>query len=521
MSCVSGERTAMLLGNQTPRYRSVPDYVRSSGPDVVDLCAALGLHLDPWECNFLTDALGENPDGTWASMENCIIVSRQNGKGAIFEARVYAGLFLFDERLIMYSAHEFKTATEMFRRMRERIEGNADFSRRVRRVYNSHGDEGIELMNGQRLRVIARSRASGRGFTGHCNIWDEAQILSDHSVDALMPTMSAVANPQIYYGATAADKETMPCDQLARVRERGISGKDGTLTFHEFSVPRFKGKCLPECGGARDEDGNRCRHDITTAVDANPGLGYRTTERAIRQELRSMSPEGYDRERLGIGNYPTIGEPWGVIPRGAWDAARDVWSQLVGAVAISIDVMPMATSGAIAVAGRRSDGLAHWEITSSDGGLSVDHQEGTAWIVPRFVSIYKKLQTTLGIKPTLVMDPDGPAGFLIDQIERAMPRIKILKLTRRQSADACQQMYKMVVPDEGKQSEARHLGQRSLDDAVAQAAKKDVGDGAWVWTRRGSSGDIAPLVAVTQAEYGYKAKRPASIAGSLLAGSTS
>ncbi len=195
---------------QTPTLSHVPEYERSIGPVAVDLAQRAGLVLDPWQQLVLRDAMGQRADGRWSAFEAAMIVARQNGKGAIFEARVLAGLFLLDEGLILYSAHEFKTAQEMFRRIEGRISGTPLFSRRVRRVTRAHGEEGIELTTGQRLRFVARSTGSGRGFSGDLNIWDEAQHLSNASVDALMPTMSARPNPQLWYGGSAPDRDLAP-----------------------------------------------------------------------------------------------------------------------------------------------------------------------------------------------------------------------------------------------------------------------------------------------------------------------
>jgi hypothetical protein len=45
-----------------------------------------------------------------------------------------------------------------------------------------------------------------------------------------------------------------------------------------------------------------------------------------------------------------------------------------------------------------------------------------------------------------------------------------------------------------------HLGQQALDVAVAGADRKFTGD-TWLWSQRNSAVDIAPLMAVTLAEW--------------------
>jgi hypothetical protein len=98
-------------------------------------------------------------------------------QGRILEARELAGLFLFGEQLILHSAHEFKTAQEAFRRVLGLIQNTPDLDKLVSRVRTSHGEEGVELRNGARLRFVARSTGSGRGFSGDVVILDEAYNL--------------------------------------------------------------------------------------------------------------------------------------------------------------------------------------------------------------------------------------------------------------------------------------------------------------------------------------------------------
>jgi hypothetical protein len=77
-----------VLGVQTRGFRARPPAATSAAPEAIELASSVGL-----------------------------CVSRQNGKSAIVEARLLAGLFLFGEPRIVYSAHEFKTAKEIMRRV--------------------------------------------------------------------------------------------------------------------------------------------------------------------------------------------------------------------------------------------------------------------------------------------------------------------------------------------------------------------------------------------------------------------
>jgi hypothetical protein len=126
-----------------------------------------------------------------------LIVPRQNGKGEVLLARELAGLFLLGEERITHTAHEFKTAGDAYKRIREIILKSPDLMRRVKRMPNSPIEKGVELKNGNTLSFIARSGGSGRGFSGDVVILDEAYDLTQDHMDAFGPTMTMAKNMQV------------------------------------------------------------------------------------------------------------------------------------------------------------------------------------------------------------------------------------------------------------------------------------------------------------------------------------
>lgn len=198
-------RLSVRVGAQRPARVHLPvGGVRSAGPDIVELAAVAGLVLDDWQRWFLCEAMAETEEGRWAAFEVACVVSRQNGKGSIEEARQLGGLFYLGEPLQVYTAHEFKTAYEHFLRITNLIEDCPDMDRRVQRVRRAAGEQAIELRTGERLRFLARSGGSGRGLTGDVVYLDEAYALTAAMMGALLPTMSAVPNPQLWYMSSAA-----------------------------------------------------------------------------------------------------------------------------------------------------------------------------------------------------------------------------------------------------------------------------------------------------------------------------
>lgn len=488
-----------LVGAQKPRFLSVPDYGTSAGAAAADLAADAGLVLDPWQRLVLDHALGEKPDGRWSAFEVGVLVSRQNGKGSILEARELAGLFLFGERLILHSAHEFKTAQEAFLRIRELIEGTRAFSRRVKRITNNTAEVGIELIGGQRLKFVARSGGSGRGFSGDVVILDEAFNLPDAAIEALMPTMSARPNPQLWYTSSAPDQDLAPCLPLTRVRNRGVKGGDPSLAYFEWSAELCGDNCAKGC---KDHDDPA---DPAVWAATNPGMGIRITQEHIGRELVSMGRAGFARERLGVGNYPSEQEDqFEVISETIWRGLGDAGSQAGERVAFAVEVTRGGTHAAIGVASVRDDGLGHVEV--------VDHRRGTGWIVDRFAGKPDD-PDDVGIvgrqaPVALVIDPGGPAGFLIPDLEEALkdpktgePRVTIITTSARDVAQATGGFIAACGVAEGDESMLRHRPHPALDTAVAGATTKPLGDGR-KWAPRNASVDISPLRAVTLARWG-------------------
>jgi hypothetical protein len=457
-------------GVQEPRIASWPAYVSSAGDEAVDLARMAGLHLDPWQQYVLKHALGERPGGKWAAFEVGLVVSRQNGKGSLLEARELAGLFLLDERLVIHSAHQFDTSLEAFQRLLHLVENTPDLSRRVKRVSRSHGEEGIQLTNGQRIRFRTRTKGGGRGFTCDCLILDEAMILPESTVGALLPTLSARPNPQVWYTGSAVDQDVH--DQgmsLARVRKRGVSGADPNLAYFEFS---------PD---VRIEHADDVSDDFEAWRQSNPALGFRISAEHIERERVAMDPKTFAVERLGIGDWPDPDAVNGqAISLNAWMSCTDQASKANDPVCLAFDVRPDRGYAAIAAAGRRPDGLAHIEV--------IDHKSGTGWVVDRLDALAKH-------KPlAVVCDAAGPAASLLAECEKR--GIDVTVVSAKDHAQACGLLFDGV-----DQKTLRHLGTPELAAAIKGAVKRPLGD-AWAWSRKSSAVDISPLVACTLALWG-------------------
>jgi hypothetical protein len=459
---------------------SFPEYSSSAAHEVVGLCEMAGLFLDPFQKLILEHGLGERPNGKWAAFEVAMVMPRQNGKGSVLEALELGGLFVLGERMIIHSSHQFDTSLEAFRRLLFLVENTPELSRRVKRVSRAHGEEGIELMNGQRVRFRTRTKGGGRGFTGDRMIFDEAMIMPEMTLGALLPTLSARPNPQVVYAASAVDQTIHENGiVLARVRERGVRGDDPSLAYFEWSVD------------ARDEDGvplspdhvpEEVSGDAGVWEQANPSLGIRIAASHIEAERRSMDPRTFAVERLGVGDWPaTDGTASVVIGLDEWDGLVDVASVPLDPVCLSFDVAPDRSMTSISASGVREDGLRHVEI--------VDRRRGTGWVVDRLVDLNESHSPV-----AIVCDGSGPAATLIPALEER--GVEPLVVTAKDYTRACGLIYDLV-----EEAGLRHLGTPEMRGALRGAAKRPLGD-AWAWSRKNSSVDITPLVAATLSLWG-------------------
>lgn len=454
-------------GVQIPRVRHVPPAKNSLGEAAVELAASFGLMLDPWQRQVLHDALKvrDNEPNKWQSFEIGLVCARQNGKGAILEARELAGALLLGERLIVHSAHEFKTAKEAMRRL-EMLLAEAGEPYKANR---SHGEESIEFKKtGSRVMFQTRTKAGGRGLSGDLVILDEAMILSSDAVGALLPTMSARPNPQLWYTGSAVDQAVHANGIVfASVRERGLAADDDSLCWLEWSC---------------DEDANV--DDPEQWLIANPGVGYRITVDHIAKERRALvhQPKVFAVERLSIGDWPHLGDVESQIPLDAWSAMASTDPILVGPRTIAVHRSRNRQRWAIAAAQRTADNRVHIELGPVQEG---SHTEIAEYLVDK-VGDWNPIALVIDRKSAaMVLEP-----LLLDAgIETTVTNSVDLAL-------ACGGFL-----DDTLAGLLSHSDQPALAEATGAAVKRDLPGGGFAWDE-GADGTIsAPLVAATLAHW--------------------
>ncbi len=454
---------AALQGVQVPHVRHAPSVRANDWEDVADLAKAYGLILDPWQENVLEASMGVRSDGRWATPTVGLAVPRQNGKGAIIEARELAGLLIFGEKIIVHSAHEQKTARLGFTRILSYFENYDDLRKKVRSTMSAIGRENIKLRNGAELHFPARSKGAIRGFSVDCLILDEGQVLGDTAWDAIKPTISARENAQTWVLGTPPT----PLDDGAvfkRMRLRGLEGKDHRLCWCEWSANQ-----------------NASLDDREAWAQANPALGIRLTEEAIADERNEMSAEGFTRERLGI--WDEVAAQLATIPSVIWDAliTREPPPNDARPSALGVD---MSHERVIDISGCWSTSASvHIELLAQD--VASDTASAVEWLVER-----------AGRKIPVVIDGLSPAASMIPTLKAR--KVKVITTNAGDMAKACGGFF-----DDANGARLTHAGQAELSEALAGARKRKIGDaGGWGWDRKDATVNIAPLVSATLARFG-------------------
>lgn len=462
---VSAERPAVVL----PRVSTVPSYAWDEADDAAFLSSSYGLTPDGWQMVPLKGLLSRREDGKYAASRVGMSVPRQNGKNGIIEVRELFGMVALGEKFL-HTAHEVKTARKAFLRLCSFFENPREYpelASMVKEIRRTNGQEAIVLHNGGAVEFVARTKGSGRGFTVDVLVFDEAQELSDETLAALLPTISAapLGNPQQIYAGTPPSGN-MAGEVFTRIRNAGLEGSDPRLAWYEWSAER-----------GSDFD------DYAVWREANPALGIRLDEETILGERTALDDASFGRERLGMWEEEVS---FSVISAEEWGRCADEMSEPHTDIVLAIDVSPDRTQTSVAVAGEREDGLWHVEV--------IENRSGVGWVVPRVVEIARRQRIR-----TVVIDGASPANSLIEGLRKH--RVNVVTTSGREMAAACGEFFDAVM-----EQRLAHLDDPRTNAALSRARKRRLGD-AWAWNRADSGSDITPIVSITLALWGAQSTR--------------
>lgn len=493
-----------LRGARRPRLEVAPPFEASYGHVAAKLMRAANKPLDPWQEDSCELLLAVNEDRKLICQDYAEWVARQNGKGAILEARALTGFLFFDgengkprEDLIAWSAHEYRTTMEAFRRVRtllralgtvlnpNLIEFDTPTGTFRVKISNTNGDEFFERSDTeQRIKFMARSKSAGRGFTGNVQIVDETFAFSDAMQAAIAPTDLAVADSQTIYTSTPPLRGDT-AEPMYNIRKRAEEGGDGTIGYRDWGIGGHLEELNPEIAALRgklpiDVD------DLHLWAAACPAWGYRVRIEKLIRLRKKLGPIGFAREVLGM--WPTeIKEEdrQDKITADLWESLADPTSQITGPVVFAPDMPWDASSVVIAAGGVNGDGKHHCEV--------LEQRTGSLWVAG-----YLRERIAKWRPAAVLLDARGPIMSIHPDINAVCKdtQTRLVEVTGPEMARACGGFVL-----DAKEDNLRHLNQKVLNAALAAAVPSDRGD-VWVWDRKDSSSDISPIVAATLVVHG-------------------
>ena len=453
---------------------------------------SVGVTLDPWQQRDLGLWMTVDASGNWAGTEWGALIARQNGKGEMLLAYDLLHLFVVRRRdgrnkTIVHTSHEVKTNSEALQKLEAVVRANPSLMGRVSQIYTGNNEQGVRLKprpgqrRGDRIKFIARSKNSGRGFTADVIVYDEAQELGGAAYRALSYTSTTVKNRQEVFTGTVPEDGENDAEVWEALRDRGRSG-----------ISRFARTGWVEYSPKGSEDPKKAPlidlADEANWEAGNPAIDVRVFRDTTAEELeRDTSPgkEGFARERLSIwpDRPPVEVLRLSDLDIEKWEAGADASLVLRLPAAIALAVGPGGQYATVAAASR-----------TEDDRIFVEHkatERGTVWVA-KYV---KDLKAQLG-DALVVLDAKNAAAVIVD-LQRL--GVKYLSMNMDEIAAA----FTMFI--EGANGcRVVGRGQEEVTESLRFASHRPIGRSGDTWEASDPLKPISHAQAVTWAAWGLK-----------------
>lgn len=501
--------------------RSSATEKRTLGYSVIDFSSeVLQLELLPWQKWLLVHMLELLPDNSLRFRTAVVLVARQNGKSTLSQVLALWFMYVYGVALVLGTAQDLDTAEEVWQGAVDLVQELDDEDEPIRpelielldRVVMVNGKKAMVLKSGERYKVKAANRRAGRGLSGDLILLDE---LREHQSwdawGAITKTTMARAHALILALSNAGDATSIVLRYLRKMAHAALGDPDGLNADDEADglLPADEDDADELAFDEDDEDTLGIFEwsappgcdlwDRGGWAQANPSLGHNPqfTERTIASACKTDPEWVFRTEVLCQWSEGSLEGPF---PPGAWEKSCDAESQIAddSKIALCVEVSWDRSTTHIGLAGWREDGLLHVEVIAS--------RTGTDWAIPWLKS--EDRDELILAAPVVVQASGAPASSLIDTMIKA--GIDVVEWKGSDLAKGTGSFYDRVRAAVGEgpaESGLRHRPQPVLDVPAATAATKPLGDG-WVWDRKNSPADAAPLVSVTGAAWGLVTHEP-------------
>lgn len=508
-----------LYGCETPRIFTPPlrelTPETSRGFECIEFAEViLGVKLLPWQKWLLIHALELLEDGSYRFRTVLLLVARQNGKSTVLKVLALWRMYCDAARLVLGTAQDLDTAEVLWSEAVEMARDVPELDQEIKKVTETNGKKALVLESGERYRVRAPNRKGGRSLTADLVMIDELREHANWEAwAAITKTTLARFFAQVWAASNAGDASSVVLRFLRKLAHVALGNPDGIDDLGETPPPELV------------EDDEDLEQDPDTLgifewsaapgisiwdrqgwAQANPSMNhasYTISEKAIAADART-DPEPIFRTEVLCQWLDTTTD--GPFPPGTWEAALDTESMISGQYVYCVDVSWDRTKSYIGVAGRRPDGTFHIEV--------VAQRAGTNWVPGWFEATPEGKDTPRKDDENLIGAVLQANGAPVSSLLADLKGIKGLNVIEWAGADLGRGTGKLydsirgVVDEEDAEKEVAgdpivfHRGQPLLNTAAAFASTKPMGD-TWVWDRAKSIVDIAPLVCVTGALWGF------------------
>lgn len=473
------------------RHLVIPDgisasFYRAIEPTLTDL----GLEHDDWQRDLGFHVLAMNDRGLFAAGVGGVVLStcRQVGKTFTFGSIIFALCAKTSGTTVLWTAHHTRTSDETFEALAI-MAGMPKVVPHIRKVLHGNGKQAILFKNGSRILFGAREQGFGRGIPAvSIIVFDEAQILSQRALNAMLPATNTVRNPLIIYMGTPPDPRD-PSEVLKWRRRRALELEDSGDTSDMLYV---------EIGADPDAG----LDDRTEWARGNPSYPDRTPDEAFLRLRAQLGDDGAFR-REGLGIWDDDESASRAISVAQWDAlfveSKPADGNQALGVAFSLDGMRLSLAGAIAppVADDGTQPPAHVELIDAyAGSMELGLAPLADWMASRWRDY-----------AGFVLSGRAGATVLADLLhKRKVPERRVIVLNTPQYLQSCAGYL-----DEIRAGTVTHLraeGQVALDEAVAVTERRNRSkvDDAWSWWS--ADGSYVHLEAVSLALYGARTLKP-------------
>ena len=441
-----------MTGSQEPRIQIEPGRFDTDGTDAGLLMGTYGNKLDPWQQMIVDCWLGKDEYGQYNVTSAGLSVPRQNGKNVCIETLELYCMIINGERFL-HTAHQVRTSKRSFKRL-VNIFTNRQFPEigaEVKNIRYTNGEEAIELKNGGMVEFLARSRQAARGFDGISRIvFDEAQELMDDQLDAILATLSAspTGTRQMIYAGTPP-YPGCPGEVFRRRRKACEENPGPHDAWHEWSVAA--------------DSAEKIRIDDTSLwYMTNPALGIRLGEDFTETELKTMSVDGFARERLGWWS-PVLSEKQDkAIDAKIWEACRSSEMKPEGKTAYGIKFTPDGAEVALCGAVIPENGKARISLIEKK-----PTGQGIQWLADW-------LNARSGKASCVVIDGRNGVDVLVEKISGTWKaKDSVIRPNTRQVIASVSMLTDALT----EQSLTWYENQQILNDSALTSVKRPIGGG--------------------------------------------